>query len=542
MATTRLGSVLPTNHHRLKSSTTLKDDSTTRDVDYTSNRPHLRQASANKMNSRSSPKKVMGGGLDGPEPSREALPIRRSASFKLLLPIKDMSRSPIKSLKKQAERVEEKTLKKSKSSSSLSNLLSRPRSSKGAKAKAHAQKEKEKENVTPPQTASSERPPPIWAQFATTAATFDDSSTKQVPLNDGADRKEGVTCYTSKAYSPSREEKSQSNGRPILPSRGVTRARPKSECLGSSLSATDLFTTLSGPRRSARQKHNNSTEREDLIPSLNVRSESIPQHNDENKNHVHVAKRGSTVLQTAALFDETAISIPHKSIERPISAPLDPEAIESAFETLLDTRNVPLATRDKMRSLDTNIKADFIRQDKIVTSSTPNIEVLSPQQGKDTAVCMPGNGDKKPDDLCEQPSTSSPKKSRPRSLTFTLSKGDQSPSKRQKSGSHQRTKSGEISPSQSPNFPAPASPGRALSSFSWADKFALPEQVITYLQKFPAPQSVEVGKIQKLRQLLRNETVGWVENFVTQGGLTEIVGLLHRIIALEWRLVKLSQS
>lgn len=528
MATTRLNSVLPVNHHRQKSSAMLEDDPTIGDVDYRSNRPHLRQASANKINSRSSPRKGMGGGVDEPEPSGGVMPIKRSTSFKLLLPIKDISRSPIKSLKKQAERVEEKTLKKSKSSSSLSNLLSRPRSSKGAKADAHTQKEKEKENVTPPQSASSERPPPIWAQFATTA-------TLKVPLNDGVDRKEGVACCTSKACSPSQEAKSQSIGRRILPSRGITKARPKSDCLESGLSATDLFETLSGPRRSARQKHNNTIEREDLIPSLNVRSESSPQRKDENKNYFHVAKRSSKVLQTAALFDETANSTPRKAIERPISAPLNPEAIESAFETLLDTRNVPLATRDKMRSLDTNIKADFIRQDKAVTSSTPKIEVLSLQRGRDTAVSMPGNGDKIPDDLCEQPSMSSPRKSRPRSLTFTLSKGDQSPSKRQKSGSHQRTKSGEISPLQSSYSPAPASPGRGLSFFARSDKFALPEQVITYLQKFPAPQSVEVGKIQKLRQLLRNETVGWVENFVTQGGLTELVGLLHRIIAVEWR-------
>ena len=39
----------------------------------------------------------------------------------------------------------------------------------------------------------------------------------------------------------------------------------------------------------------------------------------------------------------------------------------------------------------------------------------------------------------------------------------------------------------------------------------------------------------KLRILLRNETVAWVDSFLSLGGMTEIVALLHRIMAMEWR-------
>ena len=51
------------------------------------------------------------------------------------------------------------------------------------------------------------------------------------------------------------------------------------------------------------------------------------------------------------------------------------------------------------------------------------------------------------------------------------------------------------------------------------------------------PQDVEIGKLHKLRLLLRNETVDWVDTFIRQGGMTELVGLLYRIMEMEWRYV-----
>ena len=49
------------------------------------------------------------------------------------------------------------------------------------------------------------------------------------------------------------------------------------------------------------------------------------------------------------------------------------------------------------------------------------------------------------------------------------------------------------------------------------------------------PRQVEVGKLHKLRLVLRNERVAWVEEFLGIGGMTEVVALLRRIMAVEWR-------
>lgn len=64
---------------------------------------------------------------------------------------------------------------------------------------------------------------------------------------------------------------------------------------------------------------------------------------------------------------------------------------------------------------------------------------------------------------------------------------------------------------------------------------AIPADYISYLQKNQDPVKIEVGRLHKLRILLRNETVAWVDGFLSLGGMAEIVGLLHRIMAVEWR-------
>lgn len=200
-----------------------------------------------------------------------------------------------------------------------------------------------------------------------------------------------------------------------------------------------------------------------------------------------------------------------------------------------------------MRSLDTNIKADFIKKDKSgsgSTSSTEGMSLLSsrPSAGKrsqtdDATVHDTG------DSVDPTGSTESPKKTRPRSLTFTFSKSGQSPSKKQKSerpASHQRNKSGGLTPSASSTSLVSDVVTQGSNFLSRASKPADPEDYINYMKTVQAPELVEVGKIHKLRQLLRNETVGWIDTFVMQDGMTELIELLYRIIKVEWRWVILA--
>ena len=195
-----------------------------------------------------------------------------------------------------------------------------------------------------------------------------------------------------------------------------------------------------------------------------------------------------------------------------------------------------------MRSLDTNIKADFIKKDKFGSGSESSTEGVLLQSSRTKTGKRSQTDDVSTYDTGESVnqtgSTESPKKARPRSRTFTFSKSGQSPSKKQKSERptlHQRNKSGGLQPSASSTSLVSDGAAQGSTVFSRSSKPADPEEYIKYLKKVQAPESVEVGKIHKLRQLLRNETVAWIDTFIMQDGMTELVDLLYRIIKVEWR-------
>lgn len=210
---------------------------------------------------------------------------------------------------------------------------------------------------------------------------------------------------------------------------------------------------------------------------------------------------------------------------------------------------MPQNTRDKMRALDTNIKADFVKQDRTGSESTSCADGLSSENSNAQLPQrpVPGRHSKTEDSFVaanvEKVERSivaeTSRKSRPRSRTFTLSKGESSPSKKQKPDrptSRARPKSSDLTPSASSKSLL-STGAQAISMLGKVPKPAVPDDFISYLSKVQKPESVEVGKLHKLRQLLRNETVSWVDAFITRGGMAEIVGLLNRIIQVEWRYV-----
>ncbi|KAF2858293.1 hypothetical protein K470DRAFT_251625 [Piedraia hortae CBS 480.64] len=165
--------------------------------------------------------------------------------------------------------------------------------------------------------------------------------------------------------------------------------------------------------------------------------------------------------------------------------PAEPKDVDAAFEAVLDARNIPEAQRQKMRSLTKEIKQDFINKN----------------QARDAAnsCAIEDTGDE--DDV--QPVG---KRSRTRSRTFTFSKEKtSSPIKKQR---------------------RPVSMHR---------EYTTPVDYISYLKLHQDPTAIEVGRVHKLRLLLRNETVTWVDTFIDLGGMSEIISLLHRIMAIEWR-------
>jgi len=196
--------------------------------------------------------------------------------------------------------------------------------------------------------------------------------------------------------------------------------------------------------------------------------------------------------------------------------------------------------RQNLRSLKTSVKANLIKGNDF------DLTALSrPSSSKSAPGSMKGKGKEQ-----ERPShrrgisetdlqyetddgKKAEKRGRSRSRTFTFSKS-RSTSKKHKPEGSVSSKSGTL-----PKSPSLISlgGGKRGSYIGESSKQSVPEDFVSYLRAEQQPQQVEVGKVHRLRQILRNETVSWVETFIKLGGMVEIVELLHRIMRIEWRQV-----
>ncbi|RCI10214.1 hypothetical protein L249_8516 [Ophiocordyceps polyrhachis-furcata BCC 54312] len=207
---------------------------------------------------------------------------------------------------------------------------------------------------------------------------------------------------------------------------------------------------------------------------------------------------------------------------------LNPHDINRQLEDLLDRRNIPENQRYKMRNLNDTIKTEFIRQDWAEMQAAARADS---SDASAPSIVTPAGSD------CDE---ERPKR-RGRGRSFTFSRGkkeSRSSSKKPKPdgttlGRHLRSKSTDSVATE-----RPLSVGPSTGSSSLLSKMKLqqgPGDYVAYLAKVQKPEAVEVGRLHKLRLLLRNETVAWTEDFIQQGGMEQIVALLHRIMAVEWR-------
>ena len=404
---------------------------------------------------------------------------------------------------------------KSKKTTNLSKLLSRPKSSKSLRKEAaeqEAREIKDKENQDPdtsPQDNNSSQPPPIYAQFSSTYFSNQSSA--------GKDLADEINLYTPRDYSPGKQRNFyDEKGRAPSLNRGDTGLlRPKSTYLPSSFSLQDIGKRIgaSSPRNSSELTRKISEARRRTSLDINVKAGS--------------ANAGKTVHGLVSKVVDTKSKVSGVT-RQPI---LNDKDVDREFEAMLDRRNIPEHQRGKMRSLTMVMKRDFIRQDCAESASKNNDGTgNSSSNSSADAAASPAN-------LPEA------KSKRPRSLTFTLSRGSSkdasSPTKKLKPqatiGLHSRTSSVDGISERSKSFAA--SGAAAAHTLVAKAKSQLSDDFVSYLRKVQKPEIVEVGRLHKLRIILRNETVAWIEGFIGQGGMTEIVGLLHRTMEVEWRYV-----
>ncbi|KAL9026778.1 MAG: hypothetical protein Q9196_004610 [Gyalolechia fulgens] len=510
----------------------------------------LKDHSDSRENRRSSPQKPVNIHEDGEKRPSMHKKNKSSVSLKSLIG-NDKVKPPKPSMRPPEDAA---VLKRPKSTTGLSALLSRSRTPKGPKLD-YKSPIKDKENQTPQQTDMV--PPPIWAEYATQQLQ-NVGMTTAVPLNDRTYIEQETTLYTPQEYSPSKQRNFY-DYRPTLARKTDKKPRPRSDgvALTETLSSVQKGTeaAVKGEclvQEMHREAHGQGSNDNPVKGKTrqNVDKGLNGSNTDESSTALPKAKRGSRVMAAVAALNGNptdAGNMPTK--DSPVQI-LDVKAVESEFETLLETRNIPQNVRDRMRSLNTHIKVDFIRKEKFASGSVSSTESGSSADSRDASRKRPSTSkstnteehshktDDEFEDRTEDEGSPKKRRSRPRSRTFTFGKGDSSPKKKEKS---ERSKSRGRSRSRARAPEAVETPqtpeARRSFSFGRTPKPAIPEDFLSYLQKTQKPQDVEVGRLQKLRQLLRNETVGWVDAFIYQGGMTEMIGLLDRILKVEWRRV-----
>ncbi|KAG5991081.1 hypothetical protein E4U54_003966 [Claviceps lovelessii] len=381
---------------------------------------------------------------------------------------------------------------KTKSTTNLAGLLSRPKSLNNLYKMAmdDESRAKDKENVKPSATPSFERPPPIFAQFTSDrAASQQEHPHLSDPMARHAAKERPRSLHVPRPQLDGSQSSSSSSSS-SSPSKAQGRAaRPKSVLLDQTC-GRKLF----GGFGHGRSKSTVSTV-------------SSP---------------------TKQPTNETA------------DLQIDASNIDQQLEALLDRRNIPENQRYKMRNLNDTIKLEFIRQD-YAEMQAAKADRSGAAFGTDSSLHSNERGTSSRADspmVEDEP----PKRSRGRSFTFSRSKKDSSsPTKKSKESKgdatlarHCRSRSTESIVFES----RPSSSGQSGGTGGFLSKIKAqqgPSDYVAYLRKVQQPELIEVGKLHKLRLLLRNETVAWIEDFIQQGGMHEIVALLNRIMEIEWR-------
>ena len=237
-----------------------------------------------------------------------------------------------------------------------------------------------------------------------------------------------------------------------------------------------------------------------------------------------------------------------------------------------DARGVPQNMRSKLRALDSRVKADFIKQDKEEASTSPDSSMDS-RHGR-TSKPEPRGRSTSPQ---KRPTLTSFGKSSgpilraesPKKKSMDISRGNESQS-RQKHMSFNNIIKKTVSSTSLANLTGHGDKSskkknkeekRPTSSHSskdvrlnsaWsASTHSLvqapmtptgevyakrPEEFLDYL-RIATPDTAEVGWLHKLKLILRNERLSWVEAFLSGGGFTYMVNLLYALLDLEWRYV-----
>lgn len=491
-------------------------DYTSKQVSSTSNHAHPSPLGERHINSPPQPRKIP---LKDESDSRPTLHKKTGSatSFKGFFSGREKSNDGENKAKDDNAKPEK--AKKSKSSTNLAGLLKK-RSKKDLKL------EEPREEVKPP-SSPSKVTSPIWAQFATQPIEGEDG-TRQYP---------DAIAKCQSLDSPSINPQNYSDQHP--PGQGPVQSyfdidselrmpqRPYLEkrASRSSIFTEDLEEAPKSPRPMSVDLSLEPRPECSRQPST-LSTSSMPEPEPALPEKKERAKSRSRVMDAIASFNMKS----KKEEQAEDSATtIDVQEVDTALENVMGKYDIPQNLRDHMRNLKPEVKAGLVKGDRIGSGSSHDEAQLS---SRSTEIERPSSKEK------ENDGRRSRSRSRPRSRVFSMSKKSKDavfkPEESTRSRSKSRPKTADTAGSRPLSMISNIST-TSLASIPTNDSTSTPGDFIHYLREVQKPELVEVGKIHKLRILLRNESVQWTDIFVKKGGMDEMAQLLHRIMKIEWR-------
>jgi hypothetical protein len=479
----------------------------------------------------------------GDEPTKQTRPTHKktgsSVSLKGLILGKEKA-SHVNTDSSNDATVSESKLKKVKSGSNLTALLKR-------KSKKDLREEAKNETTGSPVKTPS--PTPIWAQFATQPLETPDGA-MLYPASRSRTVEEEISLYTPRDYSEYRpsEQRNFYGYSPATTPSSLDYKPPQRPFLEHKSSRSSIFTENIDDEvkdEATQPKSGNQNIPEPSPASLPETRPPLQTQKSDPGQTDNKSKRASRVLDAIQSLNMKSRKDTRAVPETPSTAtpPLSPQELDSAFEKVLDSLNIPPNMRGNMRSLKPDVKAGLIKGERIGSGSS----TASGSAGESAEVRSSARPDRKENEWPKSQGDDSKgekrsrSRSRPRSRILTLSKRDEDtpskqdrPSSSSRSRSKSRNKSADLGSSKPTMHRAMAST-TSLTSLNPADSAAAPGDFIHYLREVQKPQLVEVSKLHKLRILLRNESISWTDHFVSKGGMDELVQLFYRIAKIEWR-------
>lgn len=194
-----------------------------------------------------------------------------------------------------------------------------------------------------------------------------------------------------------------------------------------------------------------------------------------------------------------------------------------------------------MRGLDPRVKQELIKHDNKMPSIPAEKDRSSSKSFWDPIKSRSARSKTRKDEDSgdnaslddDDKSTTPSKRGRSRGRTFTFTKKDRSQSRRARSNSRPRSLMSlkNLSSSSVDSIGKQKTSTQQPTSASHESA----EEYVSYLKSESKPENFQVGRIHKLRLLLRNETISWIESFIERGGMTSLIDLIRRTMKLEWR-------